>query len=404
MPSDGNRLPSSTGPNASSSSSLPVYHDVRPYDHNDDDNNSCGECCGLSSLVKIFFCINIKRSSRIKILWFWIISASVVSGVLLSQIVFGPVTSIIAPTDMRIVDRKYSTIFCESLVLESQWTTFSAYLLPEKPEVVFNKLDRFEFKRNEFLYEGEYKYWSFYLLQESQVTIKSCADLTVDLYVIRGRDNLKRWLRNKYCDHCFVEKQLINRPCPIRETYSFTADVTDEYYFVYMNSHHKTWLTLEIVLERTVYDTSQCRDRCVQSVRCSFDLDVESDQVVVYQISNDDQKFDFDDITITTTCSPRLWVYLLLFLFLPFSLGIASCSLIFILFKDPRNSLLLSSAARARVDGRTRRTTEQFFTERSPLLWGQVPYQPAVPVRPPKYEDVVHGDCTSPPSYEEAVG
>ena len=394
MPTEEDRLRDLTRSTAASSTAIQLCHNS---------NVRSKPCCvSFTSVFKLIFCVNIKRSSRVKILWFWITSISITAGVLMSQVIFGPVTRIISPTDMRIVDSKVSTIFCESLVLDSQWTTFSAYLLPAKPDIVFNKLDRFEVRRNKFLHFGEYKYWNFYLLQQSEVTIKSCTDGTVYLYVIRGQRNLKRWLRYKYCDNCYVEKQLINVACPSKTTYNFKADVTDEYYFVYMNSNEKTWLTLQIILERSLYDTSNAKDSCAQSIWCSLNLNIESDQVIVYQISNDDQKFDFDDITITTSCSPRRWIYLLLFLFLPFSLGIAFCSIVYIACKDPRTTGDVSDA-RTRARSRIAR---QYLTERTPLLWAHAPYivEPAVPICPPKYEDIVFENDTSPPSYEEAVG
>lgn len=75
-------------------------------------------------------------------------------------------------SDMRLVDNKISTTWCQRQLVKSN-ATYSAYLLSEQPKIkqdpahvsVIRHLD---------LGDDMKEYWGFYLLKGSSVTVSTC--------------------------------------------------------------------------------------------------------------------------------------------------------------------------------------------------------------------------------------
>lgn len=94
-------------------------------------------------------------------------------------------------SDIRIVDARISTTWCQRQVVWSN-TTFNAYLLSEPPQIQTD-LVKVSMTRHLVLEDDMKEYWGFYLLQGSTVTVSTCVRWPgASLIMIRGHKHLKQ--------------------------------------------------------------------------------------------------------------------------------------------------------------------------------------------------------------------
>ncbi|XP_046328729.2 uncharacterized protein LOC124112645 isoform X1 [Haliotis rufescens] len=343
-------------------------------------------CCGACYFLGYLFCLRqMTRAKRAQIIWTYCFALAVVGAMVCALSVFGPFEQDVTPTDMRIVNRKISTLFCDSLTLDST-SEFSAYLLNTQPDVDTDQIQKYQQRDSVYILNGDYSYWKFYLLEGSVMNVMSCADANVDLYIMKGEDNFNTWKKDNFCSDCFIQDMIVTNGCQdSMDHYTLNASTSDDYYFVYKNNIYDTWVTAEFRLKRTLYNTNGFTDRCLNSVNCDLDLDLDSNQVIVYHISDDSFP---GDLSITTTCNARPWVYVLAFAACPLFLGCVLTTFVCTCCKDPRSNGL-------RQIRPPRRVLSRFSNERTSLLAGRP--RAEVP-QPPRYEEV---DSSAPPSYEQ---
>lgn len=94
-------------------------------------------------------------------------------------------------SDIRIIDARISTMWCQRQVVWSN-TTFNAYLLSEQPKIQTD-LVKVSMTRHLVLEDDMKEYWGFYLLQGSTVTVSTCVRWPgASLIMIRGHKHLKQ--------------------------------------------------------------------------------------------------------------------------------------------------------------------------------------------------------------------
>ncbi|XP_019866768.2 uncharacterized protein LOC109595790 isoform X2 [Aethina tumida] len=95
----------------------------------------------------------------------------------------------LAMSDMRLLDNKVSTTWCQRQLVKVN-TTFNAFLLPEAPHMSSN-LQHLSMVRHLVLEDDTKEYWGFYLLAGSSVTVSSCVRWPgASLIVIKGHKHL----------------------------------------------------------------------------------------------------------------------------------------------------------------------------------------------------------------------
>ncbi|KAK5648792.1 hypothetical protein RI129_003684 [Pyrocoelia pectoralis] len=96
-----------------------------------------------------------------------------------------------AVSDMRLLDRRISTIWCQTQVVKvNDNATFNAFLLPEDPPMA-STLKPVSMTREIYLEDDMKEYWGFYLLAGSTVTVSTCVRWPgASLIVIRGHKHL----------------------------------------------------------------------------------------------------------------------------------------------------------------------------------------------------------------------
>ncbi|XP_071053868.1 uncharacterized protein [Onthophagus taurus] len=95
----------------------------------------------------------------------------------------------LAASDMRMLDNRVSTTWCQKQIIKVN-ATFNAFLLPTNPEVEKDK-KHLTMVRHLMLEDDTKEYWGFYFLKGSSVTISSCVRWPgASLIVIRGHKHL----------------------------------------------------------------------------------------------------------------------------------------------------------------------------------------------------------------------
>ncbi|EEB10391.1 conserved hypothetical protein [Pediculus humanus corporis] len=93
-------------------------------------------------------------------------------------------------SDMRLVDNRISTTWCQKQLVKSN-ATFNAYLLPNEPQMK-KKPIRVSMIRHLNLQDDMKEYWGFYLLKGSSFTVSTCCRWPgAFLTVIKGHKQLK---------------------------------------------------------------------------------------------------------------------------------------------------------------------------------------------------------------------
>ncbi|XP_050538918.1 uncharacterized protein LOC126904189 isoform X2 [Daktulosphaira vitifoliae] len=96
----------------------------------------------------------------------------------------------LAVTDMRIIDQRISTFWCQRQVVTTN-ATFNAFLMPEKPTTA-TKTEFVEMERHIILEDDIKEYWGFYLLKDSIVKVSTCSRWPgASLIIIKGHKHLR---------------------------------------------------------------------------------------------------------------------------------------------------------------------------------------------------------------------
>ncbi|XP_050316122.1 uncharacterized protein LOC126750524 [Anthonomus grandis grandis] len=103
--------------------------------------------------------------------------------------VYGAQLYPLAMSDMRMIDNRVSTTWCQKQRIKTN-TTFNAFLLKEPPKLSTN-LHSLSMVRHLVLEDDIKEYWGFYLLKGSSVTVNTCVRWPgASLIVIRGHRHL----------------------------------------------------------------------------------------------------------------------------------------------------------------------------------------------------------------------
>ncbi|KAJ2945019.1 hypothetical protein O0L34_g1915 [Tuta absoluta] len=93
-------------------------------------------------------------------------------------------------TDMRLIDSKISTTWCQRQVVRSN-ATFNAFVVPHQPQLL-DELVPVSMTRQLQLDDDMKEYWGFYLLRGSSVTVSSCVSAPgASLIMIKGYKHLQ---------------------------------------------------------------------------------------------------------------------------------------------------------------------------------------------------------------------
>ncbi|KAL1497533.1 hypothetical protein ABEB36_008477 [Hypothenemus hampei] len=103
--------------------------------------------------------------------------------------VYGSQLYPLAMSDMRMIDNRVSTTWCQKQRIKTN-TTFNAFLLSEPPKLSSNS-QTLTMIRHLILEDDIKEYWGFYLLKGSSVTVNTCVRWPgASLIVIRGHRHL----------------------------------------------------------------------------------------------------------------------------------------------------------------------------------------------------------------------
>lgn len=354
--------------------------------------------CAICYVISFLLCLReMKPRTKIILTWFYIIICAGVTGSLLARYNYSNEITV-APTDMRKLE--ISTTFCESVTVKSSTaiTTFKFYSEPK----IGDGISEVYRKVSTSLHWNDYQYWGYYLLKGSVITAYVCGEVYV--YKIVGKNNLLKWLKgshedsndggillSKICGSGMYNSAILNE----------TASKSDEYYFLFLNkvSTHKPLVNFKVDfrIRRKYYHLQRNISSLVcDATECTVPLAAQSSEWVVIYVP-DNLRTRAGDISVTSICKARVYMYVLVFGILPLLIGILiTCAIV--------------KCSRKRHTNSDRDSSSVFTVTNNELdrLHGFTNANFQLQMSPPSYEEVqalgtpCYGD-KAPPSYEEVV-
>lgn len=357
----------------------------------------------ICHIVGFLLCVTkMKPRTRIRLTWFYVIFGACVTGSLFATNRYSH-TMTASPTDMRKVE-PVSTSFCESVTIEST-ALMSVYKFTSEPELN-NNSTKLLYSYLTMLNRKEYTYWRFYLLKGSVMSAYVCGN--VDLYQIKGKENLDKWIK-AYDTYGTTSVDYISAfDCLPGSSHPAMVNVTatdsDQYYYIVLDSLMRYGPTLhinaEFTLRRKLYilHNNDSALVCEDTFSCTVPLVAQSSEVVVFYIN----PLAMTGVSVNSTCTPRVYMYVLVFGILPFLSGILiTCAIKKYSRKhsntesDVSDNDIFTVSNSGRLCEHLGHTNEGIHIEMSPPRYSEVET-----FNPPRYSEV---ETCPPPSYEEAV-
>lgn len=116
------------------------------------------------------------------------------------------------------------------------------------------------------------------------------------------------------------ERQINNLNADNPHSWSFAVNTSDYYYFIFTsdNSIELNHLGFNLELQRATYDVSSALDSCRNSKECVFPLAFTQTEAVVVEVPAGENFEELHSFEVTTTCQPRVPVYMVFILLVPF--------------------------------------------------------------------------------------
>lgn len=104
------------------------------------------------------------------------------------------------------------------------------------------------------------------------------------------------------------------------DSWRFAVNTSDYYYFIFTsdNSIELNYLGFNLELQRATYDVSSALDTCRNSTECVFPLAFAQTEAVVVEVPAEENLQELHSFEVTTTCQPRVPVYMVFILLVPF--------------------------------------------------------------------------------------
>lgn len=328
-----------------------------------------------------------KRSIKVKLLFAFLVTTGVICGVLIGCVLYAQVSVEFQQTESRLT--KYKSLVCSSVSVESD-NLLSAFIFNSMPTISQRHREYFNISLVNILEARESIVIPFHFLSGSKVTFTNPKHRyytsAFKIYVVKGKSNYDRLVENDFdCSDCSEDVRRI-KPLQVVK-YSWTFDVTSDYFIVFYNEDRSFVDVIgKLFINRTVYNTVQSIQSCHDVFLCDLDMDLSKPTQFILTHSNRkpaDFGYDVsnDVIVINTSCEPRIWMYVLLFIGSPLILA----TLISFTLKLDREEHVSLHAN----------------NERTHLI-NESNYRPYYSP-PPKYEDVLREPSNAPPSYEQTT-
>lgn len=103
-------------------------------------------------------------------------------------------------------------------------------------------------------------------------------------------------------------------------SWTVPVDSSDYYYFIFTsdNSIELNHLGFRLDLQRSTYDTAAAVEACTNATECIFPLAFTGGQAVVVEVPAAESLTDLHSFEVTTACQPRVPVYMVFILLVPF--------------------------------------------------------------------------------------
>ncbi|XP_042867642.1 uncharacterized protein LOC122250333 [Penaeus japonicus] len=105
-----------------------------------------------------------------------------------------------------------------------------------------------------------------------------------------------------------------------QDQWTVKINTTDYYYFIFTsdNSIELNLLDFNLDLQRAIYDVSAPLETCRNATECVFPLAFTQEEAVVVEVPAQEKLQELHSFEVTTTCQPRVPVYMVFILLVPF--------------------------------------------------------------------------------------
>ncbi|KAH3813856.1 uncharacterized protein LOC127834045 [Dreissena polymorpha] len=344
----------------------------------DDQDTPINFCYAILMLFMFLSCLlKMKPRTRIGLMWFYVMSASVLAGVFVYRH-YDDISLSVSPTDMRLLD-SISMELCSSVYIRAP-SNFSVYSLSTQPKIS----GTFTFSKtmsNNIQYQYFTK-WKYFHLSGTIANVYVCGELGLKFVIIKGADNFQDWIETEDCGTCTKHEYYL-RQCDTGSQYQhFYVNVAEsgDYYYVIINGaidESTKHVDTEFIMTETRYDVSKGVEVCTNISLCNVELSYESKSVIIEMT----EQGDFDS-TVHISSTPRAYVYILLFVVFPIILGT--------LF----TYIILRCARKCRSASQNERESDIFTVSNNERGFENPNFR--LTLAPPSYRE-------APPSYEEVM-
>ena len=224
-----------------------------------------------------------------------------------------------APLETRLID--VSQTFCDDIELEnpSHQMPATAYVLSKGPSLT-DEHDYNISESNLTIGGNSYQYWNYYLNHGSSMNASICIKSgdAVEFYIIQGSKSFEHWQDGG--GH-FVNYMSIGSPCPKTAALGLDfVDKTDDYFFAYasvdgtvtfetnMSFHRKEFGIVEQDVEHRCDAGGEYSEKCTVSVPYNDEY-----YFLLATGNTTSSDGDEDGASVSWSCKPRVWVYILAF-------------------------------------------------------------------------------------------
>ena len=231
-----------------------------------------------------------------------------------------------SPNDTRIIP--VDNVLCQGLEMSvevNSVTSYTArlYMLKSPPRLTGH--EKFSIHESVNIKSDHFQSYSYYLHPGSNFTASVCGDsrypLSGRFKLIQGNKNFRKWVHGSYSVPHNQDLPISSFCGDSNVTLTYKVDIEDYYYFILEAGYTYTIQpTISIDFYRTRYqiDTSNATvaDRCEEtggvSASCSVHVPFSGQTAYLDIVTQDSSMNWLDEITVETSCQPRVWVYVVI--------------------------------------------------------------------------------------------
>lgn len=156
----------------------------------------------------------------------------------------------------------------------------------------------FNSNKSGYLDKGSYTYRSFYLIENSTITVDKQVNFTVNLIVFKGKSNMIKYFDPYSRSYKYETKFHWNN-----DTYTFQSKESNDYFVAFEPTHY-TRYSVEYFTKLTTYNTSNLASKCDSRTECKLNTKKKGGHYLIFDYNVSDASSDGKITIKAKRCSP----------------------------------------------------------------------------------------------------